>query len=1620
MHHRFLPLRIVRVLLSLLAVAVVPATLLAQGKSGKGGGQTTCPAGQVCTASLPPPGGDTSPPVVTFTPLGGNVYSAVTTVTIGWCDDTNLSSTTRQVKLNGVARTSTYTTGSKTGCGAYATSAVTDTLVPGNNTQYAYICDGSGNCTQNSVIFNYVPADASPPVITITPGAQTTSSAKQWPTITWCDERKLGADSSRTLTFNGADVKARFTYGTQTGTTGCASKAVSALPDTDLTGLQLQPGANTLTAAVRDSAGNRTVQTVTWTYQPVIDLSPTNQASVTRRLGDAALTYSTPSYRSLDADRGVTLVYTSFAARPTVMLSADVTDNSTQPALKSSIGMSWRGVMQSLADGRTALSYTTGAGTSRLTAVYGAGNTPTRSMDMVAVVTRTFADAHTEQLTAPVRILVVNQQNSDFGAGWTVAGVGHVYNSAANGGDGGVIVTHGDGTASYYPQYTACNASKVCAYGHAPGDFGTMAYDSLHATYTYTAQDGTVSTFDGTGNVTRVQDRAGNAVVYGYTSGKLASITDPAGLVTTLAYDGAGKISTITDPAGRVSRFQVNASGDLVSITDPDGTVALTATYLSTHRVSSYTDRGGRQSDVTYDAFGRVATIQGPQFTAEGGQAFRLTSSVTSPEKAAEADPAGGTDAAPFARVDPATLRTSTTDAEGRVTRYVLDGAGRPTRVEDPRGYVTTVTYNPEGEDSLLVDAKGNRTSWMWSNGTMTQANTPSGPINLTYDSYGNVLTVAGNTPAVRNWWNATTGVLDSTSVAGDTTRYTYDSLGRVLTSRDPEGHLTTVVYADTSRFRNTQSVSSGGRTTSYQYDAYGRPSALTNANGRVTRYAYDLVNRDTSVTTPDLGVTHYAYGPLFLNSVTDARSQVYSWTRNALGMPEREVRPGDLSGQNLTYAYDRYGRVTTATNRRGQPVSFTYDGWDRVLTRTADGQTTTFSYSPDSSDPNAPWWVAVSNSESTDTVHYDGKGRVTSVTNIRAFGGIGQTQTYQLVPRYDSQDRQVGLAVVEPGGVRDSLFVTYDPTTYQLQALNDLAHGNTTFAYNRDGLPAITTLPNAVQISQSYTTTHALNQISYSAGLLDSAAGVSFEYDALDRVRTRIADSYGTKRTYTYDPNGNFLSSYGDYQENSSTHPTCSWDANNGYVCTDPITNWTSTGGDTFAYDLTGNPTDHGAVTGSANRLTQFNGYTLGYDADGNLTSKTKSGFTQTFTWNSLGQLASVTTNGQTVSYGYDGMGGRVRKRVGITDFGYLYDGGGNLLLEYDASGVQAKYTYYPGSDVPHSVVRGSTPYYFATDPQGSVLALFTGTNQLVDQYTYLPFGEAQSTSETMPNRIRYAGRELESESGLYYNNARWYDPSLHRFISEDPIGIDGGINLYAYTMNDPVNYLDPSGMDMAPTKCVEEMRAAHPDWNEQQAADRCRELIAGITAYGRRRLPPAVPDASNFGRDGSRHAPPPAPQEPRDPGAPGVAHGGASSGTGAAQHPDWASCGLDAAGFVVSAGSDLALLSGVGAAADGYRLWQAGRAGMALVEEGAVVAGRGALKRESSHLIELGTAKAVYGVSDVTNQYGAGLDNNSAVRNPNESTSLWRFVPFVGTGFSMMDMARSCAAAARAQWGG
>lgn len=125
-----------------------------------------------------------------------------------------------------------------------------------------------------------------------------------------------------------------------------------------------------------------------------------------------------------------------------------------------------------------------------------------------------------------------------------------------------------------------------------------------------------------------------------------------------------------------------------------------------------------------------------------------------------------------------------------------------------------------------------------------------------------------------------------------------------------------------------------------------------------------------------------------------------------------------------------------------------------------------------------------------------------------------------------------------------------------------------------------------------------------------------------------------------------------------------------------------------------------------------------------------------------------------------------------------YLHDGD-HLAAELSVFGDPVNlYSYYPGVDAPHAMRRGSigSTYYHARDAEGDVTGLFDGAGTLVNTYAYAPFGQAESTSEQVPNALRFKGREYDLETGLYYMRARYHDAHTGRFVSEDTIGLAGG----------------------------------------------------------------------------------------------------------------------------------------------------------------------------------------------------------------------------------------------------
>lgn len=168
--------------------------------------------------------------------------------------------------------------------------------------------------------------------------------------------------------------------------------------------------------------------------------------------------------------------------------------------------------------------------------------------------------------------------------------------------------------------------------------------------------------------------------------------------------------------------------------------------------------------------------------------------------------------------------------------------------------------------------------------------------------------------------------------------------------------------------------------------------------------------------------------------------------------------------------------------------------------------------------------------------------------------------------------------------------------------------------------------------------------------------------------------------------------------------------------------------------------------------------------------------------------------------SYYYDPFGRRLWKEVGgvRTYFHYSDEG---LVGEYNASGIQAKaYGYKPdstwGTD-PLFMKEGGEYYYYHNDHLGTPQKLTRGNGEVVWSAFYSSFGEAQVIpSSTVTNNFRFAGQYYDQETGLHYNYHRYYDPAIGRYLTPDPIGLAGGVNLYSYVQNDPVNLTDPRGL--------------------------------------------------------------------------------------------------------------------------------------------------------------------------------------------------------------------------------
>lgn len=255
-----------------------------------------------------------------------------------------------------------------------------------------------------------------------------------------------------------------------------------------------------------------------------------------------------------------------------------------------------------------------------------------------------------------------------------------------------------------------------------------------------------------------------------------------------------------------------------------------------------------------------------------------------------------------------------------------------------------------------------------------------------------------------------------------------------------------------------------------------------------------------------------------------------------------------------------------------------------------------------------------------------------------------------------------------------------------------------------------------------------------------------------------------------------------------------------------------------TYSYDLAGNRTrtaiddvtnDYSLVQG--NRLATFGAEgSVGYDAAGCVTSLA---FCATqrldLTWNGRYELTATATNGAACeAFGYDALGRRAWTWDGMATNWHVYDGA-SVVADVDTTGGLVRtYVWGPGVDnlLAMTVHTGATAvtYYAVKDHLGSVQALTDENGNIVESYRFDVWGNVLGVFDgsgdpivrsAIGNRYLWQGREYSWNTGLYYFRARWYDPVTGRFLSNDPIGISGGLNQYVAFNNNPVNYRDPDG---------------------------------------------------------------------------------------------------------------------------------------------------------------------------------------------------------------------------------
>lgn len=841
-------------------------------------------------------------------------------------------------------------------------------------------------------------------------------------------------------------------------------------------------------------------------------------------------------------------------------------------------------------------------------------------------------------------------------------------------------------------------------------------------------------------------------------------------------YDGFGNPNKLRNITSRGIDLTWDASiGRVypVYMTNTQGH-AMSAGYdFQLGKLTSVTDENNQVTSYTFDTFGRLKQVFKPGDGADPSLEYFYYD----------------TGATQF--LSPVMIAISpkrTTYANAYAQRYFYDGLGRLVQQH------TSINVIPSGYSTAqdIIQSTG-------------------------YDALGHVIsqTVPYAAPAyVSNGTSPYTTVNLSTAAKALTT---FDGAGRPLkiTTTDStwvEHHYGVFDTANGPRFYDDL-IDANRHRTQQQFDMLGRMVTAYEMQGDCSSsYWTPTYTCSTPYTTVWTGYanTYYAYNQLdAMTSVTDNAGNVTAISYNHLGQKTAMVDP-DMGA--WSYAYDGAGNLTRQTDAKNQTTCLYYDNISRLTGKLYQANTScptsnpslsvTFGY--DSGTNGIGRRTSMSDSSGSTTWSYDLRGRMTE--ELRTIGVFG---TYKTQWNYDLLDRLSWMKY--PGDNQGNVGeqVTY---TYHANVANWLVSvvGTNTYvknvAYDVAGRVDLLSL-GLIGSSPIFNVDYVYNAWTTQGGRLQqtktgtpssttSLQDLRYTYDSAGNVLTIQDYKAGSPQTqtFTYD----FLNRLKSAQASGGTGGTYALE----YYTVNEIGNLTAKGSAGISYPAT---TPGGCSVGTlASKPHAASGSTSNpgtntytYDCNGNVTARNIGGTTFTLAYDNENRLTDVTGGGTAAKFGYNGDGERVS--------GQLTTGGATTVYVgnyYEATGSAVKTYYYAGS-LRVAMRDGSTLKFLVGDHLGST-SLTVDTNAVrISEVRYKPWGETRYTYGTTTTTYRFTGQRQESalggSDGLYFYNARWYDPTIGRFTSPDTIvpgtGNPQALNRFSYVYNNPMGYVDPSG---------------------------------------------------------------------------------------------------------------------------------------------------------------------------------------------------------------------------------